>query len=79
MPFAEFRIIFFDSYRMLLLTETVVVKAPSIPVGCMLLLTVVVPVVLVPPTVCGGVVSSEVDAVERKHTTYSLLHRRCSH
>ena len=55
---------------------TDVVVAPSLGgllVGCVLLLTGTVPVVVVVPTVLGeegvpGVVSSEIDAVEVKYT-----------
>ena len=57
-------------------TMTDVVVAPSLGgllVGCVLLLTGTVPVVVVVPTVLGeegvpGVVSSEIDAVEVKYT-----------
>ena len=52
---------------MLLLTGTVVVIVLSCLVGCMLHMTGTV--VVSTPTVWGGVVSSGIDAVERKHTT----------
>ena len=65
---------------------TDVVVAPSLGellVGCMLLLTGAVPVLVIVPTVWGEVVaggrvvSSEVDAVEMKHITwhYSTIHK----
>ena len=41
----------------------------AVPVGCVLLLTGKVPAVVNVPTVRGSVVSSEVNSVERKHTT----------
>ena len=60
---------------------TDVVVAPSLGellVGCMLLLTGAVPVVVIVLTIWGGeVVSSGVDAVETKHITwnYSTIHK----
>ena len=60
--------------RVLWLTETLEMIALSFLVGCMLHMTR--RVVVSAPTVWGGVVSSGIDAVERKHTTRNVTQKK---